>query len=1092
MRSLRSSCVWNFSSRLILLSTLFGIVSITTLCPAQDTAPASAAVRPLITQPIDESQLTTLKGNTHPLARPVFDIGTAPATLPMERMLLVLKRSPQQEATLRSLLDNQQDKGSTNYHKWLTPDRFGKQFGPTDDDLQKITAWLQSHGFQVGTTKGRTVLEFSGSASQVQQAFHTTIHKYVVNGEQHWANASDPKIPTALTPVVAGVFTLHNFVKKAMHRVAKERFEATLRPGKPPLFTASNGLHALAPADFATIYNVAPLYTATPPITGSGISIGVVGRSDIIAQDITDFRNVFAITGPAPQIIVNGPDPGDVPGDDLEATLDVSWSGGVAPGAQVYFVNSGTTNTTDGVTLSELYIIDNDLSNIMTYSFGGCEPAFGTTEATLDSSLGEQAAAQGISFMASTGDAGAEGCDDPNTETVATGPIAVNLPASTPFATAVGGTIFNEGSTPTAYWSTSNNATDFGSALSYIPEDVWNESCTTACAASVGPNILAGGGGVSTLFTSKPSWQSGVTGIPNDNARDLPDIVLSAAVFNDPYLLCFQASCVPDAQNLISFFAVGGTSASTPSFAGVMALVDQNMSLQPPVNLNNNSSRQGLANYVLYPLAAAQQAAHTVCNASTATLPASTCVFNDVTSGNNAVPGETGFGTSTALYQATAGYDLATGLGSLNVANLVDQWALATFRATTTTLMLNSTAGGNTVPVTAAHGAAVNVSITVAANSGTVTPAGDVSLTAATGGSLSTRTGVEGFSLTGGAFTGTTTTLPGGQYSVTAHYGGNTTAPPTAQFAPSDSSPGVLVNITPENSTTTLSLVANDLNGNLLTSPFPFGSLVFVRADVVGLSGQGVATGTVTFTDTLGPLPALNPQSNPPVAVINPVPLNSQGNAAIGDGIISFDAGNHSISATYNSDSSFNTSSSTQPVTFTVQPGFAVVSGFGSVSIASAGSSGTTTVGIVTSSNFPTAVTFTCTGLPSEATCSPASATGKGPITVVNTTITVNTTGPHQTKLQSNQRSYYFAALGGGLPLAGIFFVIAPKRRRFGAILGLMVLALLMMVPACGGGGGGSRHQLDPGTPAGTYTVTITVSANGAPSEAGQFSLVVQ
>ena len=1089
MRSLRSPSVRNLASQLILLSALPGFVSSTTLCSAQEAAPASVAMRPLITQPIDESQLTTLKGNTHPLARPVFDIGTAPATLPMERMLLVLKRSPQQEASLRSLLDNQQDKGSSNYHKWLTPDQFGKQFGPADDDMQKITAWLQSHGFQVGTTKGRTVLEFSGSASQVQQAFHTTIHRYVVNGEQHWANASDPKIPTALTPVVAGVFTLHNFVKKAMHRVAKERFEATLRPGKPPLFTAGNGLHALAPADFATIYNVAPLYTATTPITGSGISIGVVGRSDIIAQDITDFRNVFAISGPAPQIIVNGPDPGDVPGDDLEATLDVSWSGGVAPGAQVYFVNSGTTNTTDGVTLSELYIVDNDLSNIMTYSFGGCEPAFGTSEATLDASLGEQAAAQGISFMASTGDAGAEGCDDPNTETVATGPVAVNLPASTPFATAVGGTIFNEGTG--TYWNTSNNATDFESALSYIPEKVWNESCTTACAAGVGPNILAGGGGVSTLFTSKPSWQSGVTGIPSDNARDLPDIVLSAAVFNDPYLLCFQASCVPDAQNLISFWAVGGTSASTPSFAGVMALVDQNMSLQPPVNANNNSSRQGLANYVLYPLAAAQQAAHTACDASTTTPPATTCVFNDVTSGNNAVPGETGFGTSTALYQSAAGYDLATGLGSLNVANLVNQWALATFRGTTTTLMLNGTAGGNTTPVPAAHGTAVSVLITVAANSGTGTPAGDVSLIAATGGSPTSQTGVEGFTLTGGAFTGSTMSLPGGTYSVTAHYAGNTTATSTGTFAPSDSSPGVLVNVTPENSKTTLSLLANDLNGNLLVSPFPFGSLVFVRADVAGLSGQGVATGTVTFTDSLGPLPTMNPQSIPPVAVINPVPLNSQGNAAIGDGIISFDAGNHSISATYNSDSSFNTSSAAQPVTFTVQPGFAVVSGFGSVSIASAGSSGTTTVGIVASSNFTTAVTFTCTGLPAEATCSPASATGKGPITVVNTTITVNTTGPHQTRLQSNERSYYFAAIGGGLPLAGILLMIAPKRRRFGGILGLMVLVLLMMVPACGGGGG-SSHQLDPGTPAGTYTVTITASATGAPSEAGQFSLTVQ
>src|ERR1700722_6102676 len=181
----------------------------------------------LITQPVDEHQLIVLKGNVHPLARPQSDLGTAPASLPMQRMLLVLKRSPEQESALRKLLDDQQDKHSPSYHKWLTPSQYGKQFGPTDSDLQTITAWLQSHGFQVGTTKGRTVLEFSGSASQVQQAFHTAIHKYVVNGEQHWANSSDPQIPTALTPAVAGVLTLHNFMKKPLVHYTKQTVAAT-------------------------------------------------------------------------------------------------------------------------------------------------------------------------------------------------------------------------------------------------------------------------------------------------------------------------------------------------------------------------------------------------------------------------------------------------------------------------------------------------------------------------------------------------------------------------------------------------------------------------------------------------------------------------------------------------------------------------------------------------------------------------------------------------------------------------------------------------------------------------------------------------
>src|SRR5215475_8072258 len=215
------------SALFIFLVVLFAVIfTATFLCfsaAAQQSAPAVISTpHPLITQALDESRVKVLKGNTHPLARREFDLGTAPATLPMERMLLVLKRSPEQESALRQLLDNQQDKHSPHYHKWLTPEQFGAQFGPSDADMQTITSWLQSHGFQVGTTKGRTVLEFSGSASQVQQAFRTSIHKYIVNGEQRWANASDPSIPAAFAPAVAGVMTLHNFLSKPSVRFVKE------------------------------------------------------------------------------------------------------------------------------------------------------------------------------------------------------------------------------------------------------------------------------------------------------------------------------------------------------------------------------------------------------------------------------------------------------------------------------------------------------------------------------------------------------------------------------------------------------------------------------------------------------------------------------------------------------------------------------------------------------------------------------------------------------------------------------------------------------------------------------------------------------
>ncbi len=179
-----------------------------------------AAPQPLITQPIIESQLVTLKGNTHPLAQAKFDIGTAPPNLLMQRMLLVLKRDPQQDFALHKLLDDQQDKASSNYHKWLTPDEFGTQFGPSDQDLQLVTGWLQTHGFQLNRiSHGRTVVEFSGMEAQVEQAFHTQIHQYSVNGQLHWANASDPRVPAALTPAVAGVWS---FVFSRNYRAGRE------------------------------------------------------------------------------------------------------------------------------------------------------------------------------------------------------------------------------------------------------------------------------------------------------------------------------------------------------------------------------------------------------------------------------------------------------------------------------------------------------------------------------------------------------------------------------------------------------------------------------------------------------------------------------------------------------------------------------------------------------------------------------------------------------------------------------------------------------------------------------------------------------
>ena len=847
----------------------------------------TSAVQPRIVQPVNESVRTVLKGNTHPLARPQSDRGAAPADLPMKRMLLVLKRSPEQESALRQLLDDQQDKASAAYHKWLTPEQFGLQFGPGDQDMATVASWLRGHGFEIGNVaKGRNIIEFSGTAGQVQEAFHTSIHKYVVNGESHWANSKDPEIPTALTPVVAGIHTLHNFLKKPMMKRLQQKVPAKLvtgKDGKPLVnFTEPPTVHAIGPADFATIYNVNPLYKATPPIDGSGVTIAVVGRTDLFfyQQDFVSFRQIFGLPYQNLGLLYNGPRPGDLgAGERFEAILDVSWSGAAAPGANIDFVASASTNDTDGVDLSEAFIIDNNLASIMTESFGSCEAGYTQTEADGFSTLAEQAAAQGITYLVASGDSGAEGCDNPNLETVATGPLSVNILSSTPFNLAVGGTMFNENNQDSQYWSSQNGNT-FGSAIKYIPEKVWNESCTEAqCGKSAG--IWAAGGGASTFF-GKPSWQAGVKGIPNDSARDVPDVSLTAAG-HDPYVICFDNSCVPDPQGLIYLYFVGGTSASTPSFAGVMALVDQKM-----------GGPQGQAAYTLYKLAAQED--FSKCNGSnTSNPPASTCVFNDTTSGNNAVPGEANYGNSNAKYQSSVGFDLATGLGSVNVANLVDKWNTVSFKATTTSIAdLN--------PLSITHGQPVNLTLNVTASGGT--PTGDVSLI------TSNNQGVGEFPLNGGTASPTLNSLPGGTYTITARYAGDGT------FAASTSAPSDQITVNPEASSTTLTAQTLDKNFNPI--PFttePYGTYLFLQSSVAGTSGQGMPTGGVQFSDDQHSIDTYEPLNN--LGFTNtPNYLGSLiGSSPIG--IFNLQVGQRTLNADYLGDLGFSASTSS-PISVTV------------------------------------------------------------------------------------------------------------------------------------------------------------------------------
>ncbi len=659
-------------------------------------AQPSEAVPPRITQSIDETQLVTLKGNRHPLARPQYDQGTAPAELPMERVLLLLRRGPEQESELQQLLEEQQDLRSVNYHQWLTPEQFGEQFGPAPEDIDKITSWLGFQGFVVDRiANGRGVVEFSGSAAQVERAFHTPIHRYLWNGKQYWANARDPQIPAALAPVVAGIVSLNNFPEKKMHSagsVFREDPDGAWIPATPEVNTSSNGTtyHQVGPYDFAIIYNVLPLWNTA--IDGTGQTIAIVATSNINLQDVRNFRSLFGLPARNPIVTVNGPDPGTSDIDlEGEAVSDTEWTGAVAKGATINLVVSESTTTTDGSVLSSQYIVDNNVGGILSSSYGLCELSL-ASENQFYNSLWQQAAAEGITVVVAAGDGGSGMCEESDTD-VQSG-LQVNGIASTPYDIAVGGTDFSDvlNQTTSQYWSSSNNSTTLASAESYIPEMTWNDSCASPQIVSFfGPKlgssspealcnnpqkqmqvltVTAGAGGPSSLY-SKPSWQSGVPGIPVDGWRDLPDLSLFAGdeTWEHAYIFCqadYGTPCISSGSSGNTVGLMGGTSLSTAAFAGVMALVDQ-----------KSGSRQGLANPALYKLASTQYAS----------------VFHDVTVGTNDVPCLKGtpncyvsqasdtyglLSTSTssyiAAYPAGPGYDLATGLGSIDVANMVNNW----------------------------------------------------------------------------------------------------------------------------------------------------------------------------------------------------------------------------------------------------------------------------------------------------------------------------------------------------------------------------------------------------------------------------------
>ena len=591
-------------------------------------APAVLAQPDRITARIDNSRSVVFSGRVHRLATAQYDAGPVEPGFVLPGITLTLKPSAAQQADLNQLLMAQQDPASANFRQWLTPEQYADRFGASAGDLAKITAWAESQGFTVTyTARGRNYVTFSGTAQQVGSAFHTQIHRYNVNGESHFANATDPSIPAALAGLVSGIRGLNDF--KLKPRLRKVQPQALL--GRETV---------VAPADFANIYDVARLYSNG--INGTGQKIVVVGQSQVLASDISNFRTIANLGTANLQTVrvPNSPNPGVVPGDETESDLDIEWAGAVAPKATIVFVFADPSD--GGVWGAAQYAIDHDLAPVLSMSYGSCEE-FDLVDLDNERAEVQKGALEGITFLAAAGDSGSADCDDGNpvnepAPAMASGGLAVDAPGSIPEVTSMGGTQFNEGSVN--YWST-------GTASGYIPEIVWND---------IPFDVIGGGGGGASVYFAQPPWQNGIA--PFDGWRHVPDISSASSDSHDPLFIYTSDTTFSSSAKT----AVGGTSCAAPSMAGIVALLNQYL-------VSSGAIKQpglGNINPTLYQLSQTSQYGN---------------AFHDITQGDNiqaCAPNSPNCADGLLTGWSTAtGYDSASGLGSVDAYNLAQAWSTA-------------------------------------------------------------------------------------------------------------------------------------------------------------------------------------------------------------------------------------------------------------------------------------------------------------------------------------------------------------------------------------------------------------------------------
>jgi hypothetical protein len=874
-----------FSSLLLTLACL--ILPAAASAQSSDAQTFSAAPARLV-EPIDEHALVTLKGNVRGDLAAAPDLGAVEDAKPLH-LFLLLRRTPAQQADLDNLILRQQQPTAAEYHKWLTPRQFGARFGASPDDITKISTWLESHGFQVRSVlNNASMIDFAATAGQVRQAFHTDLHYFDIEGGKYAANIRDPQIPAALAPLVEGIaglvkipphadHTPHHPVTfdEATHRWKPVNPSAGSGPSPDYTISVADEEYDVTPQDLYTIYNINPIFNKGDLAATANVAVieltdieyGTVNATTGVATggDVATFRSKFGVPGTLNMHVYHGygtvtcNDPGIAAGSIVEASLDAEWANATSPSANLIFMSCDTDP--DGGTISSMTaLIDNNLSDVMSMSYSATELTFTSGEYSLFDSLDEQAATQGQSIFISTGDAGSDMADQ-GTETTATSGININAFAS-PLVTTAGGTDFSDqydadegGVAESTYWSATNSEY-FGSALSYIPETAWNSSCASSilthaegdtgaglCGAvsvtTIDGTVIGGSGGISTHY-DVPPWQAGISGYSN-SMHSIPDIAGFAsngfwghALINcDSYTVsgCYEAG--------------GGTSYVSPYMAGVAGLL-----------VTYTGSRQGLLNPGLYALAKAQYAASatkTACYSNgqtsntgvTTGLPAAACIFNDVTTSNNDVPckagstdcyvnsgdtygmlSTTGSSSLTVAYPSTIGFDQATGLGSVNVNNLITMWNTAF--TSSTTLSANPTS------ITSSESTELKATVTGG------TPAGYVDTPPAVTGTATFKAGstvVGTCTLSGGTCSTSVpaSSLQSGANSVTATFSGSGTYP---------SSTSSIVTVTVTGTT----LITPTVTVTPAESSITTAQADSVTVTVSGGSGHPTPTGSVTLS----------------------------------------------------------------------------------------------------------------------------------------------------------------------------------------------------------------------------------------------------